>query len=108
MPGLLLAGITPKMSQAVYLRYGLADSPSRACAGMGMRTDELDTAQPVVQLVRYPKQQNDSIEAAARPCAAADLRGDRQSGAPEPVCYQPGHRRMRAQRIGYSVGTAVA
>ena len=31
-----------------------------------MRTDELDTAQPVVQLVKVSKQQNDSIEAAAR------------------------------------------
>ena len=73
---------------------------------MGVRTDELDTAQPVVQLVKVSKQQNDSIEAAVR--AAADLRDDRQPGAPEPACYQPGHRRMRAQRIGYGVGTAVA
>ena len=31
-----------------------------------MRPDELDTAQPVVQLVKVSKQQNDSIETAAR------------------------------------------
>ena len=73
-----------------------------------MRTDELDTAQPVVQLVKVSKQQNDSIEAAARLCVSAGLRGDRQPGAPEPARYQPDHRRMRAQRVGYSVGTAVA
>ena len=72
-----------------------------------MRTDELDTAQPVVQLVKVSQQQNDSIEAAARLCVSAELRGDRQPGAPEPACYQPGHRRMRAQRIGYSIGPAV-
>ena len=40
-----------------------------------MRTDELDTAQPVVQLVKVSNQQNDSIEAAAgcvyRPVYAA-------------------------------------
>jgi hypothetical protein len=75
---------------------------------MGVRTDELDTAQPVVQLVKVSKQQNDSIEAAARLCVSAELRGDRQPGAPEPACYQPDHRWMRAQRGGYGVGTAVA
>jgi hypothetical protein len=77
VPGLLLGGITPKMSQAV------------------------------AQLVKVLKAER-LIEAAARPCAAARLRGDRQPGASEPARYQSDHRWMRAQRVGYSVGIAVA
>jgi hypothetical protein len=73
-----------------------------------MEQFELDAAQAVAQLVKVSKQQNDSMEAAARLCVSAGLRGDRQPGAPEPARYQPDHRWMHAQRVGYRVGAAVA
>lgn len=68
----------------------------------------LDAAQAVAQLVRVSKQQNDSIEAAARMCVSAGLRGQRHPGAAKAAGDQPDHGWMRAERVGYRVGSAVA
>ena len=57
---------------------------------------DLDAGQAVAQLVKVSKRQNDSIEAAARMCVDAELRGQRDPRALEPVGDQPDHRRMVA------------
>jgi ANTAR domain len=88
-------------------RYGRADAIYDATSLL-MEQFGLDAGQAVARLVRVSKQQNDSIEAAARMCLAADLRRQRQAGAPEAVGDQPHHRRMRAEWIGHRVGAAVA
>jgi hypothetical protein len=57
---------------------------------------DLDPAQALAQLVKVSKRHSESIEAAARLCIAAELRGDGYSGTSEPVGEQPGHRRVAA------------
>ena len=89
-------------------RYGRADVIYDATSLL-MEQFDLDAAQAVARLVKVSKRHSDSIEAAAQMCLAARLRGDRYPRAlDEPVGDQPHHRRMRAQRIGDQVGSAVA
>ena len=88
-------------------RHGRTDVICEA-ASLLMEQFDLDVAQAVAQLVKVSKQQNDSIEAAARLCVVADLGGQRQPGAPEPARDQPHHPRMGAQWIGYGVRPAIA
>ena len=57
---------------------------------------DLDAGQAVAQLVKVSKRENDSIEAAARLCVDAELRGQRYPRTLEPVGDQPNHRRMVA------------
>ena len=88
-------------------RYGRADVIYDATSLL-MEQFGLDAAQAVAQLVKVSKRHSDSIEAAAHMCVAARLRGDRYPRALEPVGDQPRHRRMRAQRIGDQIRSAVA
>ena len=76
-------------------RYGRADVIHDATSLLMARFD-LDAGQAVAQLVLVSKRQNDSIEAAARMCVDAELRGQRYPRALEPVGNQPDHRRMVA------------
>ncbi len=76
-------------------RYGRADVIYDATSLL-MQQFNLDAAQAVAKLVKVSKRQNDSIEAAARMCVAANLGGDRLPGALEPVRNQPDHRRVAA------------
>ena len=76
-------------------RYGRADVIYDATSLLMDRFD-LDAGQAVAQLVKVSKRHCDSIEAAARMCVAADLRGQRYPGALEAVRDQPRHRRMAA------------
>ena len=76
-------------------RYGRADVIHDATSLLMARFD-LDAGQAVAQLVRVSKRQNDSIEAAARMCVEAELRGLRYPRTLEPVGDQPDHRRMVA------------
>ena len=94
-------------SRRTLRRYGRADAIHDATSLL-MEQFDLDAGQAIARLVRVAKQQNDSIEAVARTCVAAGLRRQRHAGTPEPVGDQPHHRWMRAERIGYPVGTAVA
>ena len=61
-----------------------------------MEEFDLDAGLAVGQLVNVSKRLSDSIEAAARMCVAAVLRGERYPRALEAVRDQPRHRRMAA------------
>lgn len=61
-----------------------------------MERFDIDAGQAVARLVKVSKRQNDSIEAAARTCIEAELRGFRYPRALEAVGDQPDHRRMVA------------
>ena len=76
-------------------RYGRADVIHDATSLLMDRFD-LDAGQAVAQLVKVSKRHSESIEAAARMCVDAELRGQRYPGALEPVADQPHHRRMAA------------
>ena len=76
-------------------RYGRADVIYDATSLL-MAQFDLDAAQAVAQLVKVSKRQNDSIEAAARLCVAAGLRGNRYPRALEAVGDQPRHSRVAA------------
>ena len=76
-------------------RYGRADAILDATSLLMDRFD-LDAGQAVAQLVKVSKRHCDSIEAAARMCVDAELRGQRYPGALEAVGDQPRHRRMAA------------
>ena len=76
-------------------RYGRADVIHDATSLLMARFD-LDAGQAVAQLVKVSKRHSDSIEAAARMCVDAELRGQRYPGALEPVGDQPHHRRVAA------------
>ena len=76
-------------------RYGRADVIHDATSLLMDRFD-LDAGQAVAQLVKVSKRENDSIEAAARMCVDAELRGQRYPRALESVGDQANHRRMVA------------
>jgi hypothetical protein len=57
---------------------------------------DLDAGQAVAELVKVSKRHSDSIEAAARMCVDAELRGQRYPGALEPIGSQHHHRKMAA------------
>ena len=76
-------------------RYGRTDVICDA-ASLLMQRFGLDAGQAVAQLVKVSKRHSESMEAAARMCVGAELRGDRYPGALEPVGDQPHHRRMVA------------
>jgi hypothetical protein len=88
-------------------RYGRSEVIQDA-ATLLMKQFDLDAAQAVAALVQVSKQQNDSMEAAARLLVGAGSSRHGDVGAPEPVRDQPRHRRVRAQRIGHRIRTAVA
>ena len=76
-------------------RYGRADVIHDATSLLMERFD-LDAGQAVARLVSVSKHHCDSIEAAARMCVYAELRGQRYPRALEAVGDQPHHRRMVA------------
>ena len=76
-------------------RYGRADVIYDATSLLMDRFD-LDAGQAVAQLVKVSKRHSDSIEAAARMCVDAELRGQRYPGALEPAGDQAHHRRVAA------------
>src|ERR1700754_1988208 len=79
-------------------RYGRADVIYDATSLL-MEQFDLDAGQAVAQLVKVSKRHSDSIEAAARMCVAARLRGDRRDpGSVEPVGYRARPRRVAGQR----------
>ncbi len=96
------------MSERQFLgRYGRTEAICEATSLL-MEEYHLDAAQAVAQLVKVSKEQNDSLEAAARMCVAAALCGERLPGAPEPAGDEPHHRRVRTKRGRHRVRTAVA
>ncbi len=76
-------------------RYGRADVIHDATSLL-MEEFDLDAGQAVARLVKVSKRLSDSIEAAARMCVAAGLRGDGHPRTLEAVRDQPRHRRMAA------------
>jgi hypothetical protein len=87
-------------------RYGRSEVIHDA-ATLLMKQFDLDAAQAVAVLVKVSKQQNDSIEAAARLCIG-DSGGQGYAGASEPVRDKTRHRRVPTERFGHRISSAVA